>query len=101
MVRDARRCRAPHHEGPHPEEAPTGPRGARPDDKLRAVSRDETPHWEMLWVWRLRAIRGWWRLRPPLSFCYRLALFFARPMSVRNASRSLRTALAASRSILR
>jgi hypothetical protein len=43
MVRDARRCRAPHHEGlrPHPEEAPTGPREARPDDKLRAVSKDE------------------------------------------------------------
>src|SRR6266851_3881661 len=48
MVRDARPCRAPHHEGltacrigrPHPEEAPTGPRKARPDDKLRAVSKD-------------------------------------------------------------
>src|ERR1700687_123179 len=43
MVRDARRCRAPHHEGlgePHPEEAPTGPREARPDDRLRAVSKD-------------------------------------------------------------
>jgi pyruvate dehydrogenase E2 component (dihydrolipoamide acetyltransferase) len=26
---------------PRPEEAPTGPRGARPDDKLRAVSKDE------------------------------------------------------------
>ncbi len=43
VVRDARRCRAPHHEGlePHPEEAPTGPRKARPDDKLSAVSKDE------------------------------------------------------------
>jgi len=27
--------------GPHPEEAPTGPREARPDDRLRAVSKDE------------------------------------------------------------
>jgi phosphomethylpyrimidine synthase len=26
---------------PHPEEAPTGPREARPDDELRAVSKDE------------------------------------------------------------
>src|SRR5258708_15050778 len=26
---------------PHPEEAPTGPREARPDDKLHAVSKDE------------------------------------------------------------
>src|SRR5437879_4207523 len=26
---------------PHPEEAPTGPRVARPDDELRAVSKDE------------------------------------------------------------
>src|ERR1700730_10057404 len=43
MVRDARRCRAPHHEGlrPHPKQAPTGPREARSDDELRAVSRDE------------------------------------------------------------
>jgi hypothetical protein len=43
MVRDARRCRPPHHEGlrPHPEEAPTGPRDARPDDRLRAVLKDE------------------------------------------------------------
>jgi len=28
---------------PHPEEAPTGPRDARPDDGLRAVSKDEAP----------------------------------------------------------
>src|ERR1700736_5628277 len=43
MVRDARRCRAPHHEGPrpHPTQAPTGPREGRSDDELRAVSRDE------------------------------------------------------------
>src|SRR5258708_40373618 len=26
---------------PHPEEAPTGPREARPDDRLHAVSKDE------------------------------------------------------------
>ena len=26
---------------PHPEEPPTGPREARPDDKLRGVSKDE------------------------------------------------------------
>src|SRR6202022_519944 len=26
---------------PHPEEAPPGPREARPDDKLRAVSKDD------------------------------------------------------------
>src|SRR5258706_13170139 len=26
---------------PHPEEAPTGPREAQPDDKLHAVSKDE------------------------------------------------------------
>jgi hypothetical protein len=43
MVRDARLCRAPHHEGrrAHPEEPPTGPREARPDDRLRGVSKDE------------------------------------------------------------
>jgi len=47
MVRDARR-RAPHHEGlrPHPEEPPTGPREARPDDKLRGVSKDEATELE-------------------------------------------------------
>src|SRR5437660_4949230 len=28
---------------PHPEEAPTGPREARPDDRLHAVSKDEAP----------------------------------------------------------
>jgi len=28
---------------PRPEEAPTGPREARPDDRLRAVSKDERP----------------------------------------------------------
>jgi hypothetical protein len=27
----------------HPEEAPTGPREARPDDRLRAVAKDERP----------------------------------------------------------
>jgi hypothetical protein len=29
---------------PHPEEAPPGPRKARPDDKLRAVSKDGRTH---------------------------------------------------------
>jgi hypothetical protein len=28
---------------PHGEEAPTGPRKARPDDRLRAVSNHEAP----------------------------------------------------------
>src|SRR5712664_4075113 len=152
MVRDARRCRAPHHEGPHPESltenaasifsalqqvernrffvmaglvpaiyvflAATLLRRGCPDkpghDEFRhryrfhwlhfeshseearsGVSKDET-----LQAFRRGAIREW-RLRPPLSFCQRLALFFGRPMSVRNACSSLRTALAASRSIFR
>src|SRR5712671_3745282 len=33
-------------QGPHPEEAPTGPRKSRPDDKLRAVSKDEAAELE-------------------------------------------------------
>jgi 5-oxoprolinase (ATP-hydrolysing) len=39
---EGRNVRAKSHAAPpHPEEAPTGPREARPDDKLRAVSKDE------------------------------------------------------------
>ncbi|MCC6948960.1 MAG: excinuclease ABC subunit UvrA [Bradyrhizobiaceae bacterium] len=43
---ETRPAGAPQDEGkkrklPRPEEAPTGPREARPDDKLRAVSKDE------------------------------------------------------------
>jgi len=35
--------------GPHPEEAPTGPREARPDDRLRAVSKDGSAARFRLW----------------------------------------------------
>jgi hypothetical protein len=41
MVRDARRCRAPHHEGlakPHPEERPLG-RVSKPHPEERALAR--------------------------------------------------------------
>src|SRR5260370_31557679 len=43
VVRDARRCRAPHHEGlrPHPEKAPRGRAKCAPEDRLRAVSKDK------------------------------------------------------------
>src|SRR5690242_8018381 len=39
----AKRSQPAQKPAPRPEEAPTGPRGERPDDKLRAVSKDEGP----------------------------------------------------------
>src|SRR4029453_16729909 len=41
---------------PHPEEHPTGPREARPDDKLRGVSKDAGP-----------SVASWFETRVPRS----------------------------------